>query len=75
MEELDLNALRALLCPLLQNREDEQVILPSSQCPRCSAPIAGGILALHRHCPARQRASVATLSRSRSQRKGRRPTG
>jgi hypothetical protein len=66
MDVLYLDALR----PAPDAEQPEQGAQPLILCDLCGRPIAGGILALHRFCPARRPAApIIALSRSRPRKK------
>lgn len=66
MDVLYLDDLR----PMPDAAQPERAMQPLCLCEQCGRPIAGGILALHRFCPARQPAApIIALSRSHPRRK------
>lgn len=68
MEEIDLHTLHRLAS--IRTWEEEQRQRGMVFCPDCGAPIAAGIVALHRHCPAHERAPMTALSRSHPRKRG-----
>jgi hypothetical protein len=69
MEELNLDALRALLRYLPRSWEEEQAIRDGRMCGDCGGPICAGIASLHRHCPARQPRPILVASRSHARKR------